>query len=145
VWGTIFPELEYLGEVTTGVMKCLLQAYPSVRRVKAAKPKALAKILKHPGGGHKPSFSAEDILQAVRISIATISPAKEIILQGKISTLLHLRERLDEMTRLLTDLCQKTRVEDFKILRSIRGVGPNTAASFLAEVGQVEIFPPARS
>jgi transposase len=141
VLGTIFPELEYLGEVTTGVMLRLLQAYPSARRVKAAKPKALAKVLKHPSGGHKPSFSAEDILQAARSSIATTSPAKEIILQGKIATLLHLQERQDEMTRLLTDLCRKTRVEDFKILRSIKGVGPNTAASFLAEVGKVEDFP----
>jgi transposase len=141
VLGTIFPELEYLGEVTTGVMLRLLQAYPSARRVRAAKPKALAKVLKHPGGGHKPSFSAEDILQAARNSIATTSPAKEIILQGKIATLLHLQERLEEMTRLLTELCRKTRLEDFKILRSIKGVGPNTAASFLAEMGTVEDFP----
>jgi transposase len=141
VLGTIFPELEYLGDVTTGVMLRLLQAYPSARRVKVAKPKALAKVLKHPGSGHQPSFSAEDILQAARNSIATASPAKEIILQGKIATLLHLQERLEEMTRLLTELCQKTRLEDFKILQSIRGVGPNTAASFLAEMGTVEDFP----
>ena len=141
VLGTTFPELEYLGEVTTGVMLRLLQAYPSARRVRAAKPKALAKVLKHPGGGHKPSFSAEDILQAAQNSIATTSPAKEIILQGKIATLLHLQERLEEMTRLLTELGRKTRLEDFKILRSIKGVGPNTAASFLAEVGTVEDFP----
>jgi len=138
---TIFPEIESLGNVTTGVMLRLLQAYPSARRVKAAKPKALAKVLKHPGGGHRPSFTTEDIMRAARSSIATDSPAKEIILQGKIATLLHLQERLDGMTLLLTDLCQKTRLEDFKILQSIRGVGPNTAASFLAEIGAVEHFP----
>lgn len=137
---TIFPELESLGDVCTGVMLRFLQVYPSARRVKAAKPKAMAKVLKHPGSGHKPAFSAEDILQAARRSIATTSPAKEIILQGKIATLLHLQERLDEMTRLLTDLCQETRLEDFKILKSIRGVGPNTAASFLAEMGTIEDF-----
>lgn len=141
VLGTTFPELEYLGDVTTGVMLRLLQAYPSARRVKAAKPKALTKVLKHPGSGHKPSFSGEDIRRAALSSIATESQAKEIILQGKIATLLHLQERLDEMTRLLMDLCQKTRLEDFKILQSIKGVGPNTAASFLAEVGKVEDFP----
>jgi transposase len=138
---TIFPELESLGDLCTRVMLRFLQAYPSARRVKAAQPKALAKVLKHPAGGHKPSFSAEDILRAARSSIATTSPAKEIILQGKIATLLHLQERLDEMTQLLTDLCQATRVEDFKILQSIRGVGPKTAASFLAEMGAVENFP----
>jgi transposase len=40
----------------------------------------------------------------------------------------------------LTDLCKATRVEDLKILRSIKGVGPNTAVPFLAEVGEVKNF-----
>jgi len=69
-----------------------------------------------------------------------VSPAKEIIVQGKIATLLHLQERLEELTKLLTDLCKATTVEDLKILRSIKGVGPNTAVPFLAEVGEVKNF-----
>jgi transposase len=72
---TIFPELASLGDTSTGIMLRFLQAYPSARRVKAASLKSLAKVLKHPGGGHKPSFSAEDILRAAR--------------RGKIATLLH--------------------------------------------------------
>ncbi len=44
------------------------------------------------------------------------------------------------MTKILTDLCKATRVEDFKILRSIKGVGPKTAAPFLAEMGTVDLF-----
>lgn len=138
---TIFPELESVGDVFTRAMLRFLQAYPSARLVKAARLKSLSKVFQHPGGGHKPSFSAEEILQAACSSIATSSPAKEIILRGKITTLLHLQERQEEMTRLLTDLCLATRLEDFTILQSIRGVGPNTAASFLAEMGSVENFP----
>jgi transposase len=72
--------------------------------------------------------------------VAVVSPAKEIIVQGKIATLLHLQERLGELTKLLTDLCKATRVEDLKILRSIKGVGPNTAVPFLAEAGEVKNY-----
>ncbi|MDH4268211.1 MAG: transposase, partial [Deltaproteobacteria bacterium] len=54
--------------------------------------------------------------------------------------LLHLQERLDEMTKLLTDLCKITRVEDFKFPRSIKRVGPKTGVPFLAEMGSVENF-----
>ncbi len=43
-------------------------------------------------------------------------------------------------SQLLAELCQASRLEDFKILQSIKGVGPNTAASFLAEMGKVENF-----
>jgi transposase len=53
---------------------------------------------------------------------------------------LHLQERLEEVTKLLTDLCKATRVEDFKILRSIKEVGAKTAAPFLAEMGTVDHF-----
>jgi transposase len=47
---------------------------------------------------------------------------------------------LEELTKLLTDLCKATRVEELKILQSIKGVGPNTAVPFLAEVGEVKNF-----
>ena len=137
---TTFPELESIADIYTRVMLRFLQAYPSARLVKAAKPKVLAQVLRQPYVGNKLTFSAEDILRAAQSSVATASPAKEIILKGKIATLLHLQERLDEMTKLLTDLCKATRVEDLKILRSIKGVGPKTGVPFLAEMGSVENF-----
>ncbi len=137
---TIFPELESIGDIYTRVMLHFLQAYPSARLVKAAKLKVLAQALRQPYVGNKLTFSAEDILRAAQSSVATASPAKEIILKGKIATLLHLQERMEEMTKLLTDLCKATRVEDLKILRSIKGVGPKTGVPFLAEMGLVENF-----
>ena len=117
-----------------------LQEYPSARLVRGAKPKAIAKALKQPSVGNKLTLSAEDILRAAQTSVATVSPAKEIIVRGKIATLLHLQERLAEVTKLLTDLCKATRLEDLEILRSIKGVGPKTAAPFLAEMGRSENY-----
>ncbi len=40
----------------------------------------------------------------------------------------------------MMDLCKRTRVEDLKILRSIKGVGPKTAAPFLAEMGEAKNY-----
>jgi len=47
---------------------------------------------------------------------------------------------MEEMTKLLIDLCKASKVEDLKILRSIKGVGPKTGVPFLAEMGSVENF-----
>jgi len=135
-----FPELESIGNLYTGAMLRFLQQSPSARLVRGAKRRAIAKALKGPYVGDNLTYSSEDILRAAKTSIGTVSPAKEIILQGKIATLLHLQERLDEMTKLLKDLCKATRIDDLKILRSIKGVGLKTAAPFLAEMGQVENF-----
>ena len=137
---TTFPELETIGDIYTGVMLRLIQEYPSARLVRGAKVKAIAKLLRQPYVGNKLTFSAQDILRAAKTSIATVSPGKEIILQGKIATLVHLQGGLDEITKLLTDLCKATRVDDLKILESIKGVGPKTAVPFLAEVGEVKNF-----
>ena len=137
---TTFPELESVGDLFTRSMLRLVKEYPSARRVKMARPKDLAKVLNPPQVGNKLSFSVEDIICAAHRSIATVSPAKEVILQGKIATLLHLQERLEELTKLLTDVCKATRIEDWKILRSIKGVGPKTAVPFLAEMGSIENF-----
>jgi len=137
---TTFPELESMGDLYTRAMIRFLQEYPSARLVRAAKPKAIAKVLKRPSVGNKLTLTAEDIVKAAQSSVATVSPAKEIILRGKIATLLHLQERLAEVSKLLTELCQRTKLEDFEILRSIKGVGPNTAAPFLAEMGDVENY-----
>jgi len=137
---TTFPELESIGNLYTRVMLRFLQQYPSARLVRGVKPRAIAKALKGPYVGDKLTFTAEDIVKAAQSSVAVVSPAKEIIVQGKIATLLHLQERLEELTKLLTDLCKATRVEDLKILQSIKGVGPNTAVPFLAEVGEVKNF-----
>lgn len=137
---TTFPELESIGNLYTGVMLRFLHQYPSARLVRGAKLKAIAKALKGPYVGDKLTFSAEDILRAAQSSVAVVSPAKEIILQGKVATLFHLQERLEELTKLLTDLCKATRVEDLKILESIKGVGPKTAVPFLAEMGEVKNF-----
>ncbi len=137
---TVFPELESIGNLYTGVMLRFLQQYPSARLVKGARQKAIAKALKGPYVGDRLTFTAADIVKAAQSSVAVVSPAKEIIVQGKIATLLHLQARLEEVTKLLTDLCKATRVEDLEILRSIKGVGPNTAVPFLAEVGEVKNF-----
>jgi transposase len=137
---TTFPELESIGNLYTGAMLRFLQQYPSARLVRGAKRKAIAKALRGPYVGDKLTFTAEDIVKAAQSSVAVVSPAKEIIVQGKIATLVHLKERLEELTKLLTDLCKATRVEDLKILQSIKGVGPNTAVPFLAEVGEVKNF-----
>ena len=137
---TTFPELETIGDIYTGVMLRLIQEYPSARLVRAAKLKGIAKVLKGPYLGNKLTYTAEEILRTAKSSVATVSPGKEIILQGKIATLLHLQGRLEEITRLLTELCKKTRLDDLDILQSIKGVGPKTAAPFLAEMGSIENF-----
>jgi transposase len=142
---TLFPELENICILTTKVMLDFLERYPSARLVKSAKLKAIEKILSRKGVGSRLSYTAADIIQAARSSVATFSPAKEIILRGKIATLRHLYERRDELTETLTRYCKATMIEDLEIITSIRGIDDNTATSFLAEIGTISHYPTSKN
>jgi transposase len=131
---TIFPELERLCSIYTGTMLEFLQQFPSARLVKLAKRQAIVKALEPRGPGNRiSSFTASDIIKLAKSSIGTVSPAKEAILRGKISTLLHLEGRRDELTTMLTDYCQSLIVEDLEIVTSVPGISDGTATTFLAE------------
>ena len=108
--------------------------------VKEAKLKEIAKALQRKGVGSRLRIGARDIVTAADKSVGIISPAKEIILQGKVSTLIHLQERADQMTNLMTKLCAASRMDELEIVTSIRGINTKTAVPFLAEVGDIKNY-----
>lgn len=80
---TTFPELERLCNPFTKAMQHFIKQYPSARSVRAARPSSVVKRLKQARWSKKLTFSAEDIIEAAKRSVASTSPAKEFILQGK--------------------------------------------------------------
>jgi len=137
---TTFPELERLCCITSKVMLDLIEAFPSARLVRAAKPKVIKKMLTRKGVDTRLTFTAEDLIGAAKSSVATASPGKELILRGKIATLKHLEGRRDELTKALTEYCKATMLEDFDIVTSVPGISKGTATTFLAELGSIEKF-----
>ncbi|HUL22770.1 MAG TPA: IS110 family transposase [Thermodesulfobacteriota bacterium] len=135
-----FPELERIGDVSTRVMQEFIAEFPSARLVKMARPKVIQEILQRKGVGTRLTYTAELLIQAAKTSVATTSPAKELILQGKVRTLQHLRERYEELTKILTEYCKASMLEDFKIMTSIDGISKCTATTFLAEIGCISNY-----
>jgi len=137
---TTFPELEAMCNPFTKVMLHFIQRFPSARLVNMAKPNIIAKTLKEKPCSCRIRFTPAELINIARTSIATVSPGKEIILSGKIETLLHLQKRRDEMTKALTKYCESSIVEDLKIVTSIDGIGNNTATTFLSEIGRIDNY-----
>jgi len=139
-----FPELERIANLSTRVMQEFIAEFPSARLVKMAKPKAAQKMLQRKGVQTRLTYTAEDLIRAAKQSVATISPAKELILQGKVRTLQHLQERHDELTRILTEYCRSSLLEDLDIITSIDGINKGTAPTFLAEIGCIGNYASAK-
>ncbi len=135
-----FPELEQLVEVLSDTMLRFLKVFPSARLTKEASPEAVAEGFDQGDGGRRISVHYMKIIECATTSVATISPSKELILPGKIETLIHLKERADTITRMLVKLCRSVHEGDLGILTSIRGIAVKTAAPFLAELGDCRNF-----
>lgn len=117
-----------------------LKQFPSARTIKSATDEAISKALFNSSSGRKPSITPYEIINAANSSVATTGIAKELILKGKISTLLHLMDRLDEITEMLSSYCQSIMLEDLRIITSIDGIDTPTGSAFLAEVGDIYRF-----
>jgi len=137
---TTFPELATLTNPLTKVMLHFIQRFPSARLVSVAKPKVIEETLKEKPCSCRLRFTPKDLIELARKSIATVSPAKEFILSGKIETLLHLEKRCDELSKALTKYCESTIVEDLRIVTSIAGINNKMATTLLAEIGQISNY-----
>jgi len=136
-----FPELEHRCKIFTETVLQLLIKFPSARIITTVKPREIAKALIHVEGKRKRVLiSAEEIIQMAKTSVASDSPAKELILSEKISTLLYLEEKKKEITGVLVKTCQSMRVDDLKILTSIDGIKQINGSTFLAELGEMNHF-----
>jgi len=138
---TTFPELMSMTNPFTKVMLNFIQRFPSARLVSISKPSAIEKTLKEKPCSCRLRFTPKALIEAARTSIATVSPAKELILSGKIETLLHLQKRCDELTHALTKYCESTIVDDLRIVTSIGGINNKTATTLLAEIGDIGNYP----
>jgi len=138
---TTFPELMAMTNPLTKVMLHFIQRFPSARLVSMSKPSAIEKTLKEKPCSCRLRFTPEELIEAARTSIATVSPAKELILSGKIETLVHLQKRRDELTKALIKYCESTIVDDLRIITSIDGINNETATTLLAEIGYIGNYP----
>ena len=131
-----FPELEKQVNVFSDTMLHFLKRFPSAHLIASTDEKNLRQAFIHPDKRMRLMVKPEKIREAASNSVASISPAKELLLPGKIETLLFLQQRLDELTTLMVRLCKTMAEEDLKIITSIDGINTRTAAPFLAELGE---------
>jgi transposase len=142
---TLFPELENICDLSTKVALDFLEEFPSARLARAAHSETIANILKRKGVGTRLTYTAAELIEAAQNSVATVSPAKELILRGKVATLKHLYGQRKALTEALTKYCEASMIEDLEIITSIKGISNNTATAFLAEIGNVHNYPASKN
>jgi len=133
----LFPELEKLfPSLHLASVYALLAVYPGAKQITKAKLPKLTEILTKVSKGHYGEEKAVQIKNAAKTSIGSDMPAKSLELKHTIKLIQELTEEIDEIEDAIQGIMDKI---DSPIL-SIPGMGINSAAMILAEIGDFSNF-----
>ena len=133
----LFPELEKLVPSLHGVsVYALLSEYPGAKQISEAHLTKLTNLLSIASKGHYGKEKAIRIREAAKSSIGSVMPAKSLELKHTIKLIKELTSEIDE----IEDSIQQIMDELHPPILSIPGVGIQSAAMILAEIGDFSNF-----
>ena len=119
----------------------LLTKIPSTRILKNMSIKEIQNIIDSiQSKGRKVNISPQDLINLAKNSISIDDPEKEFLLIMKIQRLIFLSKQLDIFSQKLVEITKSSQKEQLNIISSIKGIGEITAATFLAEIGNISNF-----
>ena len=133
----LFPELEKLVPSLHGVsVYALLSEYPGAKQVSEVHLTKLTNLLATASKGHYGKDKAIQIRNAAKTSIGSVMPAKSLELKHTIKLIQELSAEINE----IEDSIQQIMDELHPPILSIPGVGIQSAAMILAEIGDFSNF-----
>ncbi len=133
----LFPELEKLVSSLHGAsVYALLSEYPGAKQISEVHLTKLTNLLKTASKGRYGKENAIQIRDAARASIGSVMPAKSLELKHTIKLIQELTSEINE----IEDSIQQIMDELNPPILSIPGIGVNSAALILAEIGDFSNF-----
>lgn len=135
----VFPEFtQHVKSLDSELATSILLEYPTARALVAIKPRKLAH-LRYDGRHFVGRELAEALIAAARTSVgAHHGHAYQVQVRGLCEDLDILRRRIRELDREVSSTLDRHEVG--KLLTTIDGIGPNTAARLIAELGDPARF-----
>jgi transposase len=134
-----FPELtRFIGDLSGPLATTLLRRYPTARQFASERTRRLAKLI-YDGRHHVGGDLAQTLIAAAKASVgAHHGDAYQIQVRYACEQLELLRRQLGQTSRDIDGLVAKHELG--KLLVTIPGIGPQTAARVLAEAGDLSRF-----
>lgn len=133
----LFPELDKLvPSIQVPSIYALLGMYPSAGKIADAPIETIKTIIYEASHGHYGYDKANEIREAARRSIGTRIPAKSLELKHTINLIQEMNQEIYEIERDIKILVDKTKSP----ILTIPGIGYNTGAMIIAEIGDFERF-----
>jgi len=140
----LFPELASSSSLFSQRILGLLLAFPSAQAIAKATPAQLQAACEDLPCGRRSRITAQHLHDSACASIGFTTPQRQAVLQSKIRQLQSLVQESSTMRKALIRAVRAAHPTTWRLLLSIPGVGPITAALFLAQVRSLSRFPSHR-
>lgn len=133
----LFPELEKLvPTLHLSSIYTLLCEFPGAKQIANAHLTHLKSILEESSNGRYKRDMAITIRDAARTSIGNVMPAKSLELQHTIRLIKELTSEINDIEKAIQDIMDEIQSP----ITSIPGIGTQTAATIIAEIGDFSRF-----
>ncbi len=150
--GVVFPEHRMLlGNLLALRARAVLKAFPTARHLAAASPQAILKVVGDSGARGFTQAEATRLHQAASESIYSgkAAEARAQVVRTLITQIERLSASVEELDAAMQALLPPPEAgsgpSDAQLLRSIPGIGPQTAAVLLGELGRLQRFHSAKA
>lgn len=140
----LFPELASSSSLFSQRILQLLLAFPSAQAMAHATPAQLEASWAHLSSGRRSRVTAQYLYDSACSSIGFSTPQREAVLRSKIRQLQSLVQESSTMRKTLLQAVRAAHPAAWRVLLSVPGLGPITAALFLAQVRSLSRFPTYR-
>ena len=133
----LFPELEKLvPNLHMASVYALLSEFPGAKQIATAHLTRLTNLLDEASKGRYKRDKAIEIRDAARVSIGTVMPAKSLELKHTIRLIEELSAEISDIEAAIEDIMDEIQSP----ITTIPGIGTQTAAIIVAEVGDFSNF-----
>ena len=133
----LFPELEDLvSSLHLNSVYALLSEFPGAKQIANAHLTHLKTLLEKSSNGHYGREKAVEIREAARLSVGAVMPAKSLELKHTIRLIGELSAEISEIEKGIEEIMNELKCP----IATIPGIGTQTAAVIMAEVGDFSAF-----
>ena len=133
----LFPELEDLvSSLHLNSVYALLSEFPGAKQIANAHLTHLKTLLEKSSNGHYGREKAVEIRDAARLSVGAVMPAKSLELKHTIRLIGELSAEISEIENGIEEIMNELKCP----IATIPGIGTQTAAVIMAEVGDFSAF-----
>jgi transposase len=140
----LFPEIASSSSLFSHRILRLLLAFPSALAIAHATPAQLEAVWQDLSSGRRSRINAQDLHDSACASIGFSTPHREAVLLSKIRQLQLLAQESSIVRDALIRAVRAAHPVAWRLMLSIPGLGPITAALFLAQVRSLSRFPSHR-